>query len=185
MYSLQVKVTETSGNAANDIGNSQYPRKTDRLSTSADAPSGPDSPSDSKTQELIERVTFSAGNPRVEHIIGEVHLYRHIPDSESASPRACLESSQSQLMSGTSSVLPADRSEHLCVLSLPPDMGFPEFCTFLGAYFDRVRELRLVRREGGGASAGASSCLVLVRFADGEAADGFYEDFNGKPVSKY
>lgn len=27
----------------------------------------------------IDQVTFSAGNPRVEHITGVVHLYRHIP----------------------------------------------------------------------------------------------------------
>lgn len=70
------------------------------------------------------------------------------------------------------------RGEQLCVLGLPPDTGFAEFCTFLGGYFDKVKDIRLVRREGG-----ANVCLVLLRFHTCQAADDFYKDFNGKPVS--
>lgn len=32
----------------------------------------------------------------------------------------------------------AERTEQLCVLALPPDMGFPEFCTFMGSHFAKV-----------------------------------------------
>lgn len=42
----------------------------------------------------------------------------------------------------------------------------------------QVRELRLVRREGGG----STLCSVLVRFEDQAAADDFYTHYNGKPV---
>lgn len=42
----------------------------------------------------------------------------------------------------------------------------------------QVREIRLVRREGR-----SSVCLVLLRFDAQPSADGFYRDFNGRPVS--
>lgn len=42
----------------------------------------------------------------------------------------------------------------------------------------QVRELRLVRREGGA----SSLCSVLVRFEEQGAADDFYANYNGKPV---
>lgn len=38
--------------------------------------------------------------------------------------------------------------------------------------------MRLVRREGR-----SSVCLVLLRFGAQQAADDFYRDFNGRPVS--
>ena len=41
----------------------------------------------------------------------------------------------------------------------------------------QVREIRLVRREGR-----SSVCLVLLRFDAQTSADGFYRDFNGRPV---
>lgn len=41
----------------------------------------------------------------------------------------------------------------------------------------QVREIRLVRREGR-----SSVCLVLLRFDAQASADGFYRDFNGRPV---
>ena len=40
-----------------------------------------------------------------------------------------------------------------------------------------MREIRLVRREGR-----SSVCLVLLRFDMQPSADGFYRDFNGRPV---
>lgn len=42
----------------------------------------------------------------------------------------------------------AGRSEQLCILALPADMGFAELCTFMGAYFQHVR------------STGGSTCVV-------------------------
>ena len=128
----------------------------------------------------VDQLSFSAGNPRVEHITGLVHLYRHI--TEDAEPSSFENDAKPPPPTTTAAVTPPpERSAQLCVISLPPDMGFPEFCTFLGAYFERVKEIRLVRRD----LAARASCLVLLRFDAQEAADGFYTDFNGKPVSYF
>ncbi|GAB4818298.1 hypothetical protein N2152v2_005344 [Parachlorella kessleri] len=161
--------------------------------------------------EEVDEVSFSAGNPRVEHITGVMHLYRHIPADEqpqqqqqgdgggwasqsnrrtfrqaaggSDLPPAQGDSSPAAAAASTPSspfaplAFPAGRNEQLCILALPADMGFAELCTFLGGYFPKVRELRLVRREGGK----ASLCSVLVRFDEQAAADDFYTNFNGKP----
>lgn len=119
--------------------------------------------------EEVDQLSFSAGNPRVEHITGVVHLYRHIPGANDGGEKT---------ETAGDNELPEGRNEQLCVLGLPPDMGFAEFCTFLGAFFQNVKEIRLVRREGG-----ANVCLVLLTFVSLEAADEFYKDFNGTPVS--
>lgn len=129
----------------------------------------------------VDQLSFSAGNPRVEHLTGVVHLYRHLTE-DGALPSGNGDGTShgpthSSHSSSQTRHLPPNRSEQLCVLALPPDMGFPEFCTFLGAYFDRVKEVRLVRRD----SAAKSTCLVLLRFDAQDAADGFYTDFNGEP----
>ena len=42
----------------------------------------------------------------------------------------------------------------------------------------QVREMRLVRREDA-----RGVCLVLLRFCDAETAAGFYDNYNGRPVS--
>jgi hypothetical protein len=117
---------------------------------------------------LDDAVAFSAGNPRVEHITGVVHLYRHIPTpSAEAAAEAAAPGS-----------LPDGRSPTLCLLALPPDMGFAELCAFLGAYLLKVKEARLVRRNG----AGMGVCLVLLTFDSQGSTDEFYADFNNKPV---
>jgi BRCA1-associated protein len=118
----------------------------------------------------VEQLAFSAGNPRVEHITGVVHLYRHLTDEGAGEAAAA----------AAAGAPPLARSRQVCVLALPPDMGFPEFCTFLGAYFERVRDIRLVRRD----AAAQAACLVLLSFDAQDAADGFYDDFNTTPVSR-
>jgi len=180
MYSLKVR-----GTLQEEFKKSSAQRaKTDTPSSSSSPPSKPSSPdtagnthNDGETD--IDLINFSAGNPRVEHITGVVHLYRHLIDDKDNENAGVATEKQtfSTDTSAPSSDLPPSRTEQLCVLSLPPDMGFPELCTFLGAYFDRVKEIRLVRRD----SAAKSTCLVLLRFDSQDAADGFYTDFNGKP----
>lgn len=154
-------------------------------STPADERTDPTSPSvaASSCSREVESVSFSAGNPRVEHITGIVHLYRHLTDeaeaAEQSNPPAFSPSLQhSAPATHNATILPANRSTLLCVLALPPDMGFPEFCAFLGTFFERVREIRLVRREGGGPRA---ACLALLHFDGVPAADDFYGEYNGKP----
>ena len=56
-------------------------------------------------------------------------------------------------------------------------MGVADLCVFVGGYLPRVREMRMVRREDGRAL-----CLVLLRFDNQASADGFYADFNNRPV---
>lgn len=72
----------------------------------------------------------------------------------------------------------ADRSERLCVLAMPLDMGVAEFCSFVGGYLPKLREMRVVRREDG-----KSVCLILLRFENLEIADSFFHDYHDKPVS--
>ncbi|KAL4430038.1 hypothetical protein ABPG77_004408 [Micractinium sp. CCAP 211/92] len=135
-----------------------------------------------------DHILFSAGNPRVEHMVGRVHLYRHLPQGSSSS---ATDLKQKQAAGGSGAGpsgeterepagegagLPPGRNEQLCILALPADMGFAELCTFMGAYFEHVREVRLVRREGR-----SSVCLVLLRFESQLWADDFFSDFNGKP----
>ena len=74
--------------------------------------------------------------------------------------------------------LQTDRSERLCVLAMPLDMGVAEFCSFVGAYLPKLREMRVVRREDG-----KTVCLILLRFDSLETADSFFQDFDDKPVS--
>lgn len=71
-----------------------------------------------------------------------------------------------------------DRSERLCVLAMPLDMGVADFCSFVGGYLPKLREMRVVRREDG-----KSVCLILLRFETLEIADGFFHDYHDKPVS--
>jgi len=112
-----------------------------------------------------ESVTFSAGNPRVEHISGTVHLYRHLtPNNEQ------------QQQHPQRHYLPSERDTLLCILALPPDMGFSEFITFIDTYTNKLTAIRLVRREGG-----RGTCLVLLDFKEQQAADDFYVHFNAKP----
>lgn len=123
--------------------------------------------------EPTEHLCFSAGNPRVEHVTGVVHLYR---DTEIDGEK-CVTGNLPQNARGEEGPPEAQKSCQLCVMSTPPDMGFAEFCTFLGMYFDKVNEVRLVRRDGG---PGASH-LVLLQFESQTSANGFYDEYNGKP----
>lgn len=120
---------------------------------------------------VVDHLDFSAGNPRVEHVTGVVHLYRELEDVRGESGREAEDTGPGEVG------LPKGRNCQICVMSTPPDMGFAEFCTFLGLYFEKVKQIRLVRRDGG------KAChLVLLSFCDQESADGFYKEYNSKPV---
>lgn len=85
-------------------------------------------------------------------------------------------------------------SSRVCILGLPPKMGFAELCTYLGASYEHVNEIRLVRREVGGESedevgghgdGGGSDnnnrLLVLLSFDDLSSAEAFYGEFHDRP----
>lgn len=73
---------------------------------------------------------------------------------------------------------PPCSSDTLCCLAIPADMSVAEFCTFCGAYLERIREMRVLRREGGKRAV----CMVLVRFDGADSATSFFDDTNNKPV---
>lgn len=77
----------------------------------------------------------------------------------------------------TPDMLQVGRGKRLCVHALPADMGVADFCSFVGAYLPSIREMRLVRREGG-----RTSCMVLLTFSNPATTDDFYSNFNNKPV---
>ncbi len=64
------------------------------------------------------------------------------------------------------------------MLSLPAGVGFANFCSFVGAFLARIRELRVVRREGG-----RGSGMVLLQFWDAETTRDFFANYNDTPVS--
>lgn len=133
-----------------------------------------------KGEMEVEQLCFSAGNPRVEHITGVVHLYRHIEEIRAGEENVVENETSGDIVGHQRTVpLPPARGRSLCVLSLPPKSGFAEFCTFLGTYFERVKEIRLVRRQGGHTNA---SCLVLLEFDRQQSADDFFLTMNGKEV---
>lgn len=73
--------------------------------------------------------------------------------------------------------LQAQRGPTVCVLSLPLDLTVSDFCAFLGAYLEQVRQMRFMQREGARAP-----CLVVLTLKDQDLADQFFRDFNSKPV---
>lgn len=60
-------------------------------------------------------------------------------------------------------LVPPERKPQLCILALPPDMGFAELCAFMGAYFQLV-SLRcrrgLAARAGGCGGLGGQKVRV-------------------------
>lgn len=142
MYSLRVDLKEKEAS-------NMEPEHKDSLLVS-------DSPSDT--------IQFSAGNPRVEHITGLVHLYRQVPSTNGKEEDVEVAQGQGLL---------------LCCLAIPADMSVASFCEFTGAYLAHIRNVRVLRRE----AVSQSVCMVTMEFHDQKTADDFYNDFNGKPFS--
>ncbi|GAX80832.1 hypothetical protein CEUSTIGMA_g8267.t1 [Chlamydomonas eustigma] len=112
-------------------------------------------------------IQFSAGNPRVEHITGVIHLYRQIDIKRNAN------------VDSEDAYVHNVETTTLCCLAIPADMSVAEFCTFCGAYLTHMREMRVLRREGGKNKKGV--CMVLVHFNGPEHAQSFLQDCNNKP----
>jgi len=118
-------------------------------------------------EEQPEAIQFSAGNPRVEHIAGLVHIYRKLPARNEGSEPP------------TPGALPEERGVRLCVMALPEDISVAEFCQFVGAHLPKVREMRFVRREA--ASPVLQPAMILLRFEEQADADAFFLEYNRKP----
>ena len=79
MYSIKVRgdkpATQASGQQQEEAtGSGSTPGKPDQASSSS-----ADATPAAVAAEEVDEVSFSAGNPRVEHITGVMHLYRHVP----------------------------------------------------------------------------------------------------------
>ncbi|KAK9813824.1 hypothetical protein WJX73_000232 [Symbiochloris irregularis] len=128
------------------------------------------------TSELeTDTIGFTAGNPRVEHLTGVVHLYRCLPISSRGGQRTETDSADGETPPPS---LPEERGLCICVLALPLDLGVSEFCKFLGGHTEHIRHVRLMRQKGA-----HSACLALLTFSGQSSADAFYLAFNLKPYS--
>ena len=130
---------------------------------------------------------FSAGNPRVEHVVGNVYLHTQ----HTAAQGGPMESATSATSATSGS------STRVCIMGLPPKMGFSELCTYLGASYEHVNEIRLVRREigdeeaaddagghgdeDGSATYKNNTLLVLLSFDNLSSAESFYGEFHDRP----
>ena len=150
------------------------------------------------TSSLEDSIPFSAGNPRVEHITGVVHLYRDVPAADLAQRPAwtqpvrsaawqrsaqpcggCLWHSHPDAAAGHKLTdVQESHREILAVLAVSPDMGVADFCTWTGGYLPSIRDLRFVHRDDS-----RTSCLVLLRFDTAATAAAFHKEHNNKPVS--
>jgi len=101
-----------------------------------------------------EHIEFSAGNPLLETITGELHLYR------------CVEKGIYQM------------SPVLCVLAVPTYFTAADFCMFVGSYGNRIRNMRLLRD-----SRACNRYMVLIQLDSLESAEQFYREYEGKLFS--
>eukprot|EP00884_Botryococcus_braunii_P015374 jgi/Botrbrau1/251/Bobra.0022s0225.1 len=113
-------------------------------------------------------IPISAGNPRVEHVTGVVHLYKEVPSRGEIETGAWKRREEENLL-----------GSRLFLLALPPSYGAADICSFVGPYLRVIREMRLVRRE----DRRVPTYSVLLGFDTPNSASRFYSDFDGKPFS--
>ncbi|GJQ13541.1 hypothetical protein GpartN1_g5332.t1 [Galdieria partita] len=105
-------------------------------------------------QSCTEHIEFSAGNPLLETIVGELHLYRSV------------EKGIYQM------------SHVLCVLAVPAYFTAADFCMFVGPFGNHIRNLRLLRD-----SRACNRYMVLIQLDTLENAENFYREYEGKLFS--
>ncbi|EME28802.1 BRCA1-associated protein [Galdieria sulphuraria] len=105
-------------------------------------------------QSYTENIEFSAGNPLLETITGELHLYRSV------------EKGIYQM------------SQVLCVLAVPAYFTAADFCMFVGPFGNHIRNMRLLRD-----SRACNRYMVLIQFESLESAENFYRGYEGKLFS--
>ncbi|XP_055330227.1 BRCA1-associated protein-like isoform X2 [Paramacrobiotus metropolitanus] len=101
------------------------------------------------------RVNFSYGSPSVEMVKGVLHLYH---DNE----RTSLQSGETRR-----------RSILLCMLSVPARLSTRDLLAFTETFSPEIERVRIMRYKS------PNQYMVLLRFKNQEAADRFYDHFNG------
>lgn len=116
MYSIKVAsrsksyATAAAGTAAaGGSGSASGSRQPSPSASGAVTPTRPVA-AGAEGEALLDHVAFSAGNPRVEHLVGRVHLYRHLPPDPL--PPAAADAKQKQAAAGSlsSEIEPAPAS---------------------------------------------------------------------------
>eukprot|EP00879_Flechtneria_rotunda_P014888 GHRR01015555.1.p1 GENE.GHRR01015555.1~~GHRR01015555.1.p1 ORF type:complete len:723 (+),score=280.06 GHRR01015555.1:163-2331(+) len=127
-----------------------------------------------------ECVEFSAGNPRVEHITGIVHLYKRKTPANGAAGAKFSAKPAATRQAKPKKAQDPDVSKTVCCLAIPADMSVAQFCSFIGDYLKKkVRYIQVLRRKG----TQPQVCMVLLTFSSQVQADSFSDDFNGMPFS--
>jgi BRCA1-associated protein len=98
MYSIKVKAAATprpatasyasvaGGGAGGSASGSQPTTPAAARAAAVSAATAAAAAAAASPEEQTDHVSFSAGNPRVEHMVGRVHLYRHLPPPGAAPP---------------------------------------------------------------------------------------------------
>ncbi|KAI5082038.1 hypothetical protein GOP47_0001781 [Adiantum capillus-veneris] len=115
------------------------------------------------SSELTKAVSFTSGNPRVETVCGIMHLFRDVSESPHSG-----------------GFLPTSRNEQLCVLAIPNHMTGADFCQFIGAFLQNVKEVQFVRNDGS-----TDRYSALMKLESQSTADDFFKHYNGKPFSSF
>ncbi|XP_075220772.1 BRCA1-associated protein isoform X2 [Lycorma delicatula] len=115
----------------------------------------------SKTKDDCEENTihFVSGNPFVEVTKGVLHLYKE-EDHE-----------------GGNFAQPTRTSNTICMLAVPASMSCHDLMTFMAAFHDEIRHVRIIR------DGSPNQYMSLVTFRSEEAAKVFYSAFQGAPFN--
>ncbi|XP_043199621.1 BRCA1-associated protein-like [Amphibalanus amphitrite] len=119
-------------------------------------PSLPPRPSKEGTpadEPALEQKPFISGNPFVEVTKGLLHLYK--------------ENAMTSLEEGT------ERSEMICMMSVPAKMAIHDLLQFTAACYPDIERMRIIRDST------PNQYMVLLKFKTQAAADEFYRNFNG------
>ena len=66
------------------------------------------------------------------------------------------------------------------MLAVPGELGFRDFCQFLGSYVSGIGKMWMVRRED---APSKTMCMALLQFDAVADAIAFVGDYNGRPFS--
>ncbi|XP_001946888.1 BRCA1-associated protein isoform X1 [Acyrthosiphon pisum] len=114
---------------------------------------------DENTSNAAELINFISGNPFVEVTKGVLHVYKEnkLTPVDNAS----------------------NRSQMICILSVPSNMNCHDLLTFIAACQENIHHIRIIRD----AAALNHQYMTLISFRSQEATMDFFHSFNGMPFN--
>ncbi|XP_025203555.1 BRCA1-associated protein [Melanaphis sacchari] len=105
-----------------------------------------------------EQINFISGNPFVEVTKGVLHVYKEnkLTPVDNAS----------------------NRSQMICILSIPSNMNCHDLLTFIAACQENIHHIRIIRD-----AASLNQYMTLISFRTQEATMDFFHSFNGMPFN--